>query len=180
MKEAKWLIIVWIAGIFFIWGCAPPKKGPVPETAPKQAEISQKDTRPNSVAVWNLEYRGAENKPESRWGEILSQIIMASIDEDDRYQVVEREKLLLALEELNLGTSDIADPETRLRLGNIVGARLMVFGSYLILANKMRLDIRLVDVETGRILKAVAKNIKSPTLPLAIKITKNAANELIE
>ena len=131
------------------------------------------------MAGWILDYRGPGNYPDSQWGEILSQIIMETVEEDGRYRVVESQKLLLALEELSLGTSDVADPGTRLRLGNIQGARFMVFGSYFIFGNNMRLDMRLVDVETGKILKAVAKNIKSPSLPLAIKTTKDAAKELI-
>ncbi len=180
MRKAGWLKIAWVAIIFVIWGCAAPQKGPAPRTPSPEPEISQTNNRPDSIAVWNLEYRGPENNPESQWGEILSQIIMETIGEDGRYQVVERQRLLLALEELSLGTSDIADPETRLRLGNMVGAKFMVFGSYFILGNNMRLDMRLVDVETGKILKAVAKNIKSPALPLTIKITKDAAKELIK
>jgi hypothetical protein len=61
------------------------------------------------------------------------------------------------LEELHLGSSALADEQTRLKLGKLVGARLMVFGGYQVFGGQMRIDLRLVEVETGKVLKAVHK-----------------------
>ena len=72
-------------------------------------------------------------------------------DASGRFQVVEREQLVLALEELHIGASALADEKTRLQIGRIIGARFMVFGGYLPMAGQTRVDLRLVEVEPGRI-----------------------------
>ena len=71
--------------------------------------------------------------------------------------------MLLVLEELNLGTSGLISESTRLEIGRIIGARSMVFGSYIVINNIMRMDLRKVEVETGLVLKAISK-IKLPSL----------------
>ena len=64
---------------------------------------------------------------------------------------------LLAVEEMRLGSSALADESTRLRLGKITGARQMVFGGYLTVGNRVRIDLRLVDVETGKVLRTASR-----------------------
>jgi hypothetical protein len=92
--------------------------------------------------------------------------------------VIERQRLLLALEELRLGTTSIVDESTRLKLGKIVAARFMVFGGYQVVGDKMRLDLRLVEVETGKIKKAVQKITSSANLQEWIDMAGRAAEEL--
>jgi len=88
--------------------------------------------------------------------------------------------LVLALEELNLGTTSLVDESTRLQIGRIVQAQLMVFGGYQVIADHMRLDLRLVEVQTGKILKA-AKQITSGTdMSSWLKAAAEAAAELFQ
>jgi len=62
------------------------------------------------------------------------------------------------LKELSLDTSLLVDERTRLKLGKIVGAKLMVFGGIIeIVYDRMMIHLRLVEVETGKILTAVEK-----------------------
>jgi len=91
-------------------------------------------------------------------GDMLSNRIVEVFQESNHYLVVEREQLVLALRELNLGSSSLADESTRLRIGQLVGARMMIFGAYQVIGDQMRLDLRMVEVETGRILKASHQN----------------------
>jgi hypothetical protein len=91
---------------------------------------------------------------------------------------VEIQRLLLILDELNLGTSALAHETTRLKLGRMVGARLMVFGGYLVFAEQMRLDLRLVDVETGGVIKTAAKTVSATELTGWLEAAEAGANEL--
>jgi len=93
--------------------------------------------------------------------------------------VVERKRLVLALEELRLGTTSLVDEATRLRLGKIVGARWMIFGGYMVVAGKMRLDLRLVEVETGKVRKAAQKTTASSDFTEWMATTRSAAEELL-
>lgn len=130
------------------------------------------------MAVWDMTYSGPAHAPEAEWGELLSSAVIETFQADDRYEVVERQQLLLALEELRLGSSDLVDDSTRLRLGEIVGARFMVFGSYFILGNTMRLDMRLVRVDTGRIITAAEQTVQGVDLMKAMAAAKAAAQAL--
>ena len=80
-----------------------------------------------TMAVWDLENTN-EPPVAAEMGELLAAKIIETLEDLENYQVVERERLILALEELNLGSSFVVNKSTRLKIGRLVGARLMVFG----------------------------------------------------
>lgn len=130
-----------------------------------------------AIAVWDLEDLSPSASPRPDLGGLLSSKIIEILKNRD-YTVVERERLLIALQELNLGTTQLVDETTRLRLGKLAGARFMVLGGYQIIGNTMRLDLRLVEVETGKVLKAVQKTAKAEDISEWLDIAKQAAEEL--
>jgi len=68
-----------------------------------------------------------------------------------RISVVEREILDKLLTELKLGSSELADPDTALKLGKLLSARLIVTGSLVQIPEGIRLSLRLIDPETSAI-----------------------------
>jgi curli biogenesis system outer membrane secretion channel CsgG len=132
-----------------------------------------------AIAVWNFEDLSPLINPVVEFGEFLSGAVAEVFQKSDEYQVVEREKLLLTIEELNLGTSEVVDERTRLRLGRLVGARWMVFGGYQIVGKLMRLELRKVDVETGVVVKSSSKIVDSGNMSVWIESAKAAAAELL-
>lgn len=132
-----------------------------------------------TIAVWDLEDASPMTRVRPDLGEILSAQVIETLQGKGDLLVVERERLLLVLEELNLGTTLMVDETTRLELGKLVGAQLMVFGTYLFMGDVMRLDLRLVEVETGRIPKAVAKTASAADLSAWLNAAKEAADELL-
>ena len=118
------------------------------------------DDRRKGLAVWDVE----DVTPGGfgiDMGELMTARMIETLQKNSAYRVVERTRLLRVLEELRIGSSALADERTRLRVGNVIGARFMIFGGYMVAGGKMRLDVRLVEVETGRILKAVRKTALS-------------------
>ncbi|MCJ8501802.1 CsgG/HfaB family protein [Desulfatitalea alkaliphila] len=111
-----------------------------------------RDQRPIAVAVWDLEDLSVHPIDRIGMGELMAQQIAAHLEGRADYQVVERQRLLDVMEELHIGSSDLADASTRLQLGRIIGARQMVFGAYQAIGASLRLDVRRVDVGTGRVL----------------------------
>jgi TolB-like protein len=73
-------------------------------------------------------------------------------------RVVERARLKALLDEQKLGQSGKVDPATASRLGKLLGARFLVLGSFFDLKGVLRLDARLVEVETGRVVRGVGAN----------------------
>jgi hypothetical protein len=55
----------------------------------------------------------------------------------------------------------------------------MVFGGYFVLGDMMRLDLRLVEVETGSIVKAAQKTTSAGDLNGWLRVAQQAAEELI-
>jgi hypothetical protein len=159
---AVWMAIVCSTAGFFACTAAEPK-APIPD----------------SVAVWDLEYLGEAGGPHAGIGELLAAEIIQTISRSDRYAVIERQRLLLALEELNLGSSDLADSGTRLRVGRIVGARQMIFGTYMVLDEILQLDIRRVEVETGRILDASRQQAPAGDPAAWLEAARQAAAEVM-
>ncbi|HHO76983.1 MAG TPA: hypothetical protein ENN05_11250 [Deltaproteobacteria bacterium] len=131
-----------------------------------------------TVAVWDMENLSYEDSSRPDLGQILSAEIIESLRNSGGYQVVERQKLMLVLEELNLGSSDLADEGSRLRIGRIAGAACMVFGGYQVIGSAMRIDLRLVDVSTGRIVRASQKTASSSGMAQWLSAARDAASEL--
>lgn len=139
--------------------------------------ITPRSSGPPGVAVWDLEDLTAEGQL-THAGELLAAQITDTLGKQGKYVVVERSRLIRILEEQQLSASSLADRQTQLRLGELIGARYMVFGGYLTIGGSVRIDIRLVEVETGRISKAVKKVVASPDLQNLLDAVKAAAAEL--
>ncbi len=110
----------------------------------------------NTLAVWDFDNNslgsvGAIEAMEP-YRRILPEALMAQLADLPGLRLVERIRLRELLDELKLGSSELADRDTRLRVGRLLGARYMMFGDYLALGPVMRVDVRLVDSETSRIL----------------------------
>jgi len=59
------------------------------------------------------------------------------------------------VEELHLNETDMVNPSTALKLGRILGAKILVFGGYSsITRDDFRIDVRLIATETGETLVA--------------------------
>jgi curli biogenesis system outer membrane secretion channel CsgG len=180
----KRLVLRWVAActVLLLFSCAAPQPqssrphqgGPAGET--KEAG---KTTTPSTIAIWDFDHAlyGGSGTPEL--GEVLAGRVTEAISKKGVYTVVERQRLLLALEELHLGTSALADESTRLRLGKMVGAQLMIFGGYQVSGDKMRLDVRLVNVETGALIKAAERTVPAGNIPAWFDAAESAANDLL-
>jgi hypothetical protein len=92
---------------------------------------------------------------------------------------VERERLRLVVKELKLGTTSLVDDSTRLRLGKLVGATLMVFGGYQAIGDTVRLDGRLVEVESGRTIKALVETARAANVLELLKAARAATADLM-
>ncbi|MBW2600415.1 MAG: tetratricopeptide repeat protein [Deltaproteobacteria bacterium] len=90
---------------------------------------------------------------------VLTTQLADKLNASGRVKVVERVLVERLLEELNLGSSDLADPETALKLGKVLAAKLIGTGSLFYLPNGTLLSMRLIDTETSAIPKVVTKQL---------------------
>lgn len=137
------------------------------------------DNEPISVAVWDLEDLSPMAHGQAGIGEFMAAKITERVGEMKSYRAVERQQLIKAIEELNIGSSDLADAGTRLKLGRIIGARQMVFGAFQVVGSSLRLDLRRVDVASGKILKTSTGSASSDHLSGWLPAADQAAAELM-
>ncbi len=83
----------------------------------------------------------------------LQQMLIGEMARNSGLRLVERGRLRDLLEEQELGASGRADANTAAQVGRLVGARYMILGSFIDFYGDFRLDARVVDVETGEIIK---------------------------
>lgn len=107
--------------------------------------------RAGTVAVLYFENGGDSSLDALKVG--LAQMLISDLVGTEGVTVVERTALQAILDELKLGHSGIADPATAARLGQVLGARWLVMGTYFELGGTLFVQSRLVEVESGRIVK---------------------------
>ena len=83
----------------------------------------------------------------------IQQLLLSELAQNDRLRIVERSRLREILQEQSLVTTGQVDPGTAARIGKLVGARYVITGVFVDLYGRFRLDGRVVDVETGEVLK---------------------------
>jgi Flp pilus assembly protein TadD/peroxiredoxin len=92
---------------------------------------------------------------------VLADQLSQYLNSSGRLTVVERRYMEKIIDELNLGTSDLADPQTALKLGRLFAAKLICTGSIHYLPDQTLVSLRLMDTETSMIAKVFTRQIAS-------------------
>lgn len=95
----------------------------------------------------------------------LAQMFTSELAKVTALRLVERADLQRVVEEMKLGQAGMVDAATAQQVGKLVGAQNLLLGGFIAMGGgKMRLDVRIVNVETGRTLKAEEKTGKENQL----------------
>lgn len=97
------------------------------------------------------------DKSIDRTGEALADILMTRLNRSNNIKLVERQRIGQVLDELHFGDVGPVDPDTAMRIGGLLGANMLAFGSISQLGEKLVLTLRLVKVETGQIVGGVTE-----------------------
>jgi len=93
----------------------------------------------------------------------LADMFITEFAKIEQFQVVERSQLQQIFEEMKLGQSGMLDGGSAQQVGKLLGAQNLLLGSFMnMFDGKLRIDIRIVEVETGLTLKA-EEETGSPT-----------------
>ncbi len=101
---------------------------------------------------------------------------------DAVYQVVEREVLDKLLQELELGTSELASQDTQLQLGRLFSAQYLGFADFAQAGSDTLMYLRLVDTETTGIALQLMRNLKNAAsiAALAEDLAQEMVTKIIE
>ncbi len=117
--------------------------------------LAAQDTRPG-IAVLPFENGGSYGQDAENFEALtigLQQMLITEFASNAQLRVVERGRLRELLAEQDLGASGRVDANTAARLGRLVGARYVVLGGFIDFWGDFRIDIRIVNVETGEVVR---------------------------
>jgi TolB-like protein len=121
------------------------------------ASVAQTDTRPG-IAV--LPFDGGSVGPDKLDLDPLKvgiqQMLITELSQNTAMRVVDRTALQALIDEQNLGASGRVDAQTAAKIGKLVGAKYVVLGGFMDTFGELRLDGRIVVVETSEVLQARA------------------------
>jgi TolB-like protein len=110
----------------------------------------------------------------------LAQMFTSELSQLQGLRLVERADLNRVIEEMKLAQAGLIDEKTAQQVGKLVGAQHLLLGGFVYLPNKkIRIDSRIVEVETGRTMKAAEKTGKEEQLFDMVKeLNKKLVKEL--
>ncbi len=127
----------------------------------KKSRSKNKDSwtsRPMVLSFVGFQEKGVLSQRDG-FSSVLVTRLTELLNASGRVQVVERAIIDQLLEELNLGSSDLADQETALKLGRVLAAKLIGTGSLFHTPEGPFMSLRLIDTETSAIPKIVTKQL---------------------
>ena len=120
------------------------------------------NTRPG-VAVLPFENGGSYGKDKEDFEALrrgIAGMLIYELGQNPAVRLVDRSETQRLLDEQGLAVAERVDRETAARIGKLVGARYMIAGSFIDLYGDFRVDARIIDVETGEIIKVVRSDTK--------------------
>jgi len=129
---------------------------------------SQKGRLPKTEDTWTsspmvLSFVDIQEKGVMTERDGISDVLMSELSSmlngSGRVRVVERVILDRLLAELNIGSSELVDPETKLKLGRVFAARLIGTGSLMHLPQGALLSLRLIDSETTEVSDVITRQM---------------------
>lgn len=84
----------------------------------------------------------------------LADMMISDLSNINMLNIVERDKIEQIIKEQKLSNSSDFDPKTATKLGKLLGAEIILTGSFFEMFGSMRIDARFIDVSTGEILKS--------------------------
>lgn len=120
---------------------------------PTAAAPDGSKTSTKTVAILSFD----NNSNEVRYdhlGKGLADMMITDLSAVEALQLVERERLQELVDELELQQSALFDPETALKLGRFVGAEYVVIGSLTSVKPTLRIDARVIHVESSEIVQS--------------------------
>ena len=120
------------------------------------------DTRPG-IAVLPFSNGGSYGQGKEDFEALergIAGMMISELSANPAARVVEREQIQRLLEEQNLGAQGRVDPQTAARIGKLVGARYMVMGTFVDFYGDFRVDVRLINTETGEVVKTESERMQ--------------------
>lgn len=133
-----------------------PEKKAVPLKPPPVAYTAIPDSKKFKLAVMEFQTFD-QTSGSSTLGAMIAEMFTTEIVESDAFKIVEREQLQKVLKEFEVAQSGIIDTTQAQEIGKMLGAAVIVTGAVIKISDQLRIDSRIIEVETGVIVSADRK-----------------------
>lgn len=133
-----------------------------------------------TVAVLDLNAFSVSLEDASAVGRGLAAMITTELAERPEVRIVDRQQIeeMLRRQAISVGATGVAD-DAAIQVGRLVGAHYIVTGNAALDPRRARLDLRLIDVETGGVVKSVKETgDRDDLLDLAERVASLLATDL--
>ncbi|MBT9547573.1 MAG: tetratricopeptide repeat protein [Candidatus Sericytochromatia bacterium] len=130
--------------------------------------------------VMILPFRNLTRAEADNWlGESFSESLLMGLGRVRSLKLVERAELAQVIKEQAFMQSLMADPDNAPRIGKLVGADFMITGSYQKIGERIQVNLRLVQVETGEIEAGTLTQVQGDIGHL-FELQQNLADQLVD
>jgi len=120
------------------------------------------DTRPG-IAVLPFNNGGSYGQGKEDFDALqrgMAGMLISELSVTPAARIVERERIQQLIDEQNLAHDGRVNEATGVKVGQLVGARYYVLGNFIDFYGDFRVDVRLVNVETGEVVKTEAARMQ--------------------
>jgi TolB-like protein len=143
------------------------------------AQQRGQDTRPG-IAVLPFNNGGSYGQGKEDFDALergIAGMMISELSANPAARVVERQEIQRLLDEQNLGAQGRVDAGTAAKIGKLVGARYMVMGTFVDFYGDFRVDVRLINTETGEVVKTESERMQRDHM---FDIIRNVAARLMK
>lgn len=111
---------------------------------------AQEQHTPLRVVI--LPFENLTQKSEDQWlSNSFAESLTMGLLQVKALEVIERSQIKQIMKEQSFSQTDLVDPSSAPKLGKLMGAQIVVIGSYQKVGQQLQANVRLVDTETGQI-----------------------------
>jgi len=143
------------------------------------AQQRGQDTRPG-VAVLPFNNGGSYGQQKEDFDALergIAGMMISELSANPAARVVERQEIQRLVDEQNLGAQGRVEAGSVAKIGKLVGARYMVMGTFVDFYGDFRVDVRLINAETGEVVKTESERMQRDHL---FDIIRNVAARLMK
>ena len=116
---------------------------------------SQNQTIKPTVAILNFQSNTGDTAIDAMLSTGSAETIISDLSIIQEITVVERTRIVEVMKEIELGMTGIIDKKTAQQAGRIMGVQYILMGHWQKFGNQFRVNARLVEVETGKIVVSI-------------------------
>jgi TolB-like protein len=133
-------------------------------------------SNPQRIAILGFENTGKE----SEYGDLgipLSIMLKTDLSTVKNLTLVDRQSLEKVLNEQKLNNSQKFDISTATKIGKLLGAQIILTGTYFEMFGSLRIDAKFINVETGQIIFSIGSQGSREKF---FELQKDLANKIVE